>query len=158
MSAKTPRSLGIPTFFELGAKRLTSLCAATGLSAHSADILDLFRDLIDPWGFEPAAQPPPWKSLVVDDHTPFEFSLAIDDAAELRILAEPLGKEPSLASNTKAAIELLQRIGRKYGIDLNRFDQIRDLYLPAELDPNAAFSLWIARTCRPRARLGSRCI
>src|SRR5262249_49915309 len=66
---------------------------------------DVFRSLAVPWGSARADGPPPWcTSDVSDDHTPFEFSLAIDGASpELRFLVEVQGDEPSILSNWRAA-------------------------------------------------------
>jgi len=130
------------TLGQLGAERLASLCDALGFQSRKAEIARLFEHLSTGWGERLVGSRVAWESAVVDDGTPFEFSAAYGSAPELRILSEPWGPEPSLVSNAEATCALLETLAREYSIDLQRFERVRDLFLPQ--DPKGPFSIWIA--------------
>lgn len=135
-------SSGSTTLLELGTERLERLCEALEFSTRRSEIVGLFGRLAESWGGHPVGAPMAWNSHVVDDGTPFEFSAAYGDAVELRLLVEPLGKVPSLESNAKAAHDLLVELSSEYDISLERFEKVRDLFLPSR--PRGPFSLWVA--------------
>ncbi len=130
------------TLLELGLERLAPLCHALGFSGRQEEIADLFVRLSKSWGGLPCGVPLGWASQVVDDGTPFEFSAAYGDGAELRLLVEPFGVSPSLKTNTAAALALLDELARDFDISLERFEKVRDLFLPSE--PRGPFAIWIA--------------
>lgn len=128
------------TLYDHGAGRLQALCAVLELDDKLPGIRALFQRMIAPWGAQTCAKPPRWASDVGDDHTPYELSVAFDEIPELRILIEPLGEEPSLESNRERALEIHAWLARDFEIDLSRFEQVRDLFLPQA--PQGAFSIW----------------
>ena len=71
----------------------------------------------------------------------FSIAFAPDEAPVVRFLVEAQGGEPTLASTRDAALDLTRRL-TEHGVDLTRFDRIRDLFLPPV--PNARFALWHA--------------
>lgn len=80
-----------------------------------------------------------WVSDVSNDHSPYEYSLALSQktgAVELRFLIESQPKENNIAALQESTSRLTADIATKYGptkVDLSRFNLIRDLFLP----PNA---------------------
>ena len=71
---------------------------------------------------------------------PFEFSLALDpDKVELRVLVEAQGSDPNLQSNWQAGLDLNQHLAEHYNVNLDRFEQIADLFTPT--NPESKFSM-----------------
>lgn len=130
------------TLLELALERGDLLCDATGLGQRRGELRTLIRKMTEPWGEGPLVPDPAWKSHVVDDGTPFEFSAAFGKSTELRFMVEPLGSPPSLGANIAAGRELLERLSRDYPLDLSRFERVSDLFLPAV--PKGIFGLWVA--------------
>src|SRR5262249_14258315 len=95
-----------------------------------------------PWGKAPLRAEPEWPSHVVDDGTPFEYSVAFGHEPELRFLIEPLGSPPSLISNVAAGKTLLDSLARDYEIDRSRYERIWDLFLPEA--PRGVLGIWLA--------------
>lgn len=132
---------------------LTSeLCRAVGLS-HSTnaaeEYADLVREMLGPGGDRSIGQPPAWPSDVADDHTPVEFSLAVDRAGRpaVRLLLETLGEGTSIEANVCAAQELLPRLARRYGFSLAAFEAVAELFLPEH--PQGRFAWWWSVVLRP---------
>lgn len=78
-----------------------------------------------------------WVSDVSNDHSPFEYSLALcqhTGAAELRFLIEAQPGENSLAALQRSTSRLTDAIAAEYGptkICLDRLNLVRDLFLPS---------------------------
>lgn len=87
-----------------------------------------------------------WVSDVSNDHSPFEYSLALSQqtgASELRFLIEAQPKENSLAALQESTSRLTDDIAIQYGpakVSLDRFNLVRDLFLPSDADGKLA--LW----------------
>jgi DMATS type aromatic prenyltransferase len=110
----------------------------------------LFRTLAAPLARSPLPAAATWPSNISDDHTPYEFSVALDErGAEVRCLFEAMGETPSLPSRTNAARALNQWIDRRFAIDLSRLRAVEDLFLPSEAE--GAFAMWHA-VAFPRGR------
>jgi DMATS type aromatic prenyltransferase len=130
------------TYVECGVEKLTALCESVGLSHKIDQITNIFRSITTSWGNR-AVGDTAWQSDVSDDATPFEFSIALDpDNVELRVLVEAQGSEASLQSNWQAGIELNQYLAANHSVNLDRFEQIADLYAPT--NSTAKFSIWHA--------------
>ncbi len=143
MNLKVSTQRAPRTLVEFGLNRLSALGKALGFAARERELAQLFRRLGETWADQPLGQGMGWESHVVDDGTPFEFSVAYGgDGAELRIMVEPFGAAPSLESNAQAAIELLRDLSKDYDITLDRFEKVRDLFLPEK--PRGPFSIWVA--------------
>jgi len=130
------------SFVNLGTRRLVRLCEATGLERHTDRILAVFTRLLAPWGQRPVEGAALWPSEVGDDYSPYEFSVAFGPRPELRILVEPLGSPPSLGANAEQSLVVLRDLASDHPISMDRFEKIRDLFLPEQ--PQGLFSLWIA--------------
>jgi DMATS type aromatic prenyltransferase len=157
MQNQTPRGGVSPeavsqTFLSAGEERLAPLARALGFEESRGLLAALLRYLFAPWGNRKIGDAALWPSDIGDDHTPFEFSLALgEELSEFRILWEAQGEEPTLASQQKAGLLLTHRLHQDYHIDLERFSRIEDLYLPP--DPRGAFAIWhgvsFRRGCSP---------
>ncbi len=134
------------TLNHLAASRAQGLTRALGLEHRSDEFEQLCLKMMHPWGQRSAADSPDYLSRVVDDGTPFEFSIALDQVSELRFMVEPLGMEPSLSTNAEAAGQLLGALSHDYDLDLSRFSAIADLFLPEQ--PQGGFLIWIAAAIR----------
>lgn len=90
---------------------------------------------------------PVWLSDVSNDHSPVEYSLALDQAsgeAEVRFLIEAQPKFKSLTALQASVSNLTADIAARYSaiVSLDRLDLIRDLFMPQEPDPESTFVAW----------------
>ncbi|KXJ87312.1 tryptophanase [Microdochium bolleyi] len=92
-----------------------------------------------------------WVSEVSNDHSPYEYSVAIDQKsgdAELRFLVEAQPNENSLAVLRDSALQLTQQIGAEFQdtVSLDRLELIRDLFMPEhhDGDEQGLFSAWFS--------------
>lgn len=138
------------SLFDYTGSQLGELCSAMGLPDRETPVA-LLGDLLGPAGARAPREPPRWPSVVADDHTPVEYSIALDDdgSKTVRIFGETLGDEPTHAANVRAARALLASIARRYPIALERFRRIEDLFLPEE--PRGKFVIWFSFIFRPGA-------
>jgi tryptophanase len=95
------------------------------------------------WGQKPIPQKldmSAWVSDVSNDHSPFEYSLALSQkngACELRFLIEAQPEENSLAALQISTSRLTDNIATEYGpekVTLERLNLVRDLFLPADAE------------------------
>lgn len=122
-------------------ERLRALCVGAGLPGEADAVVGTFAELIAPWGYERVQAASAWPSEISDDHTPVEFSVALDGArTEVRALFEALADEPTLRARRAAGLDFHERLGRAHGADLTRFRLLEDLFLPEELD--GPFAVW----------------
>jgi DMATS type aromatic prenyltransferase len=129
------------TYVECGIEKLTALCHSVGLTDKIEQITEIFRTLTLSWGETAVGATSTWRSDVSDDGAPFEFSIALDSQkAELRVLVEAQGSEQNIQSNWQAGLELNQQLAEKYHVNLDRFQQISDLFAPT--NSTAKFSIW----------------
>jgi DMATS type aromatic prenyltransferase len=132
-----------PTYVEAGIEKLTALCDALGLEAKTDQAIDIFRGMTTSWGDKKVGDTSGWQSDVSDDLSPFEFSIAFKgDRAELRVLLEAQGSDPNLQSNWEAGIQLNQYLAEHFNVNLDRFEQIKDLFVPT--NPDAKLAMWHA--------------
>jgi len=123
--------------------QLQALSTALGRS-HDHGAGRLVADLLGTDGDRPTTSAPPWPSDVSDDHSPVEFSVALDHgrAPTIRILGEALAEQPGLGANMHAARRLLEDWSRRYEVSLSRYHQVADLFLSAP--PVSQFALWFS--------------
>jgi DMATS type aromatic prenyltransferase len=130
-----------PTYVEVGVEKLIALCNALGMSAKTAQVVEIFRAMTTSWGDKKIGDSSGWLSDVSDDGSPFEFSIAFkDERPELRILLEAQSTDSNLQSNWQAGLELNQYLAAHFNINLDRFRQIEDLFVPTNSE--AKFSIW----------------
>jgi DMATS type aromatic prenyltransferase len=134
------------TFQEFGTARLQSLCEAVGYGAGETETAKrFFTFMCSPWGARQIGTTPPWKSDITDDHTPFELSLAIEDGRpEVRFLMEAQSAygPSTLRSTWEDGLALTRRLNTEFGVPLERFNLVKDLFEP--VDARARFALWHA--------------
>lgn len=123
--------------------RLARLMRALGQESSLHCAAAVARVLCRGWGNWPASRRPAWPSDITDDHTPFEFSLAMNGRAEtVRILTEPQhAQNPSLASSWQMALDINEDLSARCRTDLVNFDKIADLFAPTR-SSDARFCAW----------------
>lgn len=139
------------SFLGEASRQLRHLSTATGQDAAAAEELTQALALVTgEWG--KTAVPKQldttrWTSGVSNDGSAVEYSVSIDQGtgkAELRFLteAQPLGN--SWAHLVEAAFRANQDIGKSYPsiISLERFDVIRDLFLPPSSPTEMKLAAW----------------
>jgi DMATS type aromatic prenyltransferase len=138
-----------PTLRELGIRQLAALATVSeGLTHDLPRIAEVFGDLLGSSATRRVHEAPAYASDVVDDHTPFELSLAIGGTApELRFLVEPVLGDGSLAARWQAARAVGERLRDRHGADLRRLDRIADLFEPR--GDQGLLALWYAAGFRP---------
>lgn len=140
-----------PTLAEVGAERLAALCRSVGFDAAQAEAAQaIFRRFAIHWGERRVYAGPPERSDITDDHTPFEFSIAIAGGApELRFLVEVQGDQPSLAAHWTAAAEINRGLAADFGAELERLRAVAELFAPTAHTPR--FAVWHAVCLTPGA-------
>ncbi|MGE0321359.1 MAG: iron-containing redox enzyme family protein [Polyangiaceae bacterium] len=138
----------------LGRDVLTPLCAATGLESRLDEVIEAFALLTEGWGEEAIPANPAWESDVCSDHSPFEPSIALSPRGNVvRILVEAQGRAPTRAAQAEAGRALTQRIGKRWGLDTTRCEQLEALFLDTESpegNPAAGrFGIWHALEFHP---------
>ncbi|MBW4507669.1 MAG: hypothetical protein KME64_14310 [Scytonematopsis contorta HA4267-MV1] len=129
------------TYLEYGSKKLQSLVDICGMKHKTPEIMEVFKQMTLPWGNNFIKDKPLWLSGIADDHTPFEFSVAIDsDTPELRILCECQREGFNLLSNWRAGMKFNYWLMDNYGASLTRLNQVSDLFFPE--DESAHFAMW----------------
>lgn len=140
------------TFWDVGVERLRALAAQIDFGPEDLRVAeDIFRTVLSPWADMPVGSLPRYPSDITDDHSPFEFSLAIDGVnPELRFLVEAQASQPSLSSNWEKAREVNERLEKKYGISLERLRIIESFFQP--IDRSCRFGAWHAVCLRKGAK------
>ncbi len=140
------------SFWDCGVERLRTLAGQVGLGDEEVRVAeDIFRTVLTPWADLPAGSAPRYASDITDDHSPYEFSLAIDGSnPELRFLVEAQASQPSLSTNWEKTREVNATLEARYGISLDRLRAIESFYTP--LDRSCRFGAWHAVCFRKGAK------
>lgn len=134
---------------DLAAVQLRGLCEALSMQDSYPEYLLLQRFLFGSWGNRLMARSAsaPYPSLIGDDHSPYEYSVAFTKReVELRLLLEAQASRPTVVANHRAALELNRRIAEVFPVDLRRLESVADLFFPPQ--PRGAFTLWHAVSLR----------
>lgn len=128
-------------------RRLLRLCEASGLSSETSETAEqIFRELVVPWSRVEAFarhRDDAWVSEISDDNTPLELSVTLSPReSEVRVLFEPQGELPTVAAHRESALAMHQELARRYGADLSRFERVKDLFTPPDMQ--GPFALWSA--------------
>lgn len=139
------------TLLSHGTEKLAALCGAIGFEDALTDRAHrLFERMTSPWGDASIEQRPRWLSDITDDHSPYEFSLALEQSKpELRMLVEAQPETSGVAAQWAAGRALSKVLERDYGASLARLQGIEDLF--AAEDPRARFGIWHAANVRAGA-------
>ncbi|HLL05878.1 MAG TPA: tryptophan dimethylallyltransferase family protein [Myxococcaceae bacterium] len=142
------------SFLEFGLSRIQALCSAVGFSApETQKVEEFFSFMTSPWSTRLIGEASPWRSDVTDDHTPYELSLALEGGRpEIRFLMESQRKNgaTTLQSSWDDGIQLNERLQQHFGVPMDRFKQVEDLFEPR--NPTARFSLWHAFCLKPNGQ------
>jgi tryptophan dimethylallyltransferase len=141
-----------PTVFDHLAGQLARLSSTVGLGDTGAAALDILPDLLGAAAEQQLGTGPIWPSDVADDHSPVEFSLAMDTgrAPALRLLGETISERPDVVQNAHQLRHFLQAAADRFDLSLDRFNRVADLFLPGNYD--ATFLLWYSLVLRPGRR------
>lgn len=140
-AAKKSDRPGPPRLVDYAGNRLRTLCAAAGFGRTSEHVVESFSSLVSPWADQRLGQSTPWVSEISDDGTPIEFSAALSGSkVEVRVLFEPQGAEPTMASYRDAALALHDGLERDFGAHLGRFRAVEDLFAPRDM--MGPFAIW----------------
>lgn len=136
------RSLPISTTFGLGALKLEALCDAANLTGQKKKVSETFHALSILCKERDLNAHPRW-SGVMDDCTPFEFSIVVcRGQPRIRILVEAQDDPPSPLSYWNAGKRLNEWFAAQWRVDLQRYHYIEDLFVPT--DPCAYLAMWHA--------------
>jgi Tryptophan dimethylallyltransferase len=130
------------TYVSVGKEQCRRLCQAMGYQGEER-VVSFFEQMLSGWGERSIPEQVGWPSDIGDDHTPFEFSLALGGKrSELRLLWEAQGQENTVLSQQEAALSLTARLAQEYSLELGQFEQIAPLYFPK--NPQGNFAMWHA--------------
>ena len=129
------------TYSETGEYLLGRLCDSLGLESEFAGFAETQKFLLQDWGDAEIPARPPYASLIGDDHSPFEYSVAFGrKGVELRLLFEVQAAIPGALANQRAALAIHERLASRYGTSFEKFAAIQDLFLSNRSARD--FSLW----------------
>lgn len=135
---------------ELGSAQLAALARAAELHDQVPAMLAIFTRLLGTSAANTCAKPA-YASDVVDDHTPYEMSVALGGSgAEVRLLVETVDGDSSITGRWEAARAAGAWLRDEHGADLSRLEQIADLFEPRTSD--GLLALWHAIVFRSGAR------
>ena len=141
------------TYDEVSRTQLRALSHAIGQARVTAKYVDLQKLLLQPWSTRQVPSSTPYPSMIGDDHSPYEYSVAYGEkGAELRLLFEAQAEEPSLAANHAEALRVNERLRTRLGVSLSRFECVADLFTVPSSAPSQGFSLWHAACLSPTGR------
>jgi DMATS type aromatic prenyltransferase len=128
---------------------LEGLADAAGAftAAEIAAMREIFTTLLGTSASRSLAVPPAYTSDVVDDHTPYEFSVSLGVSPELRMLVEPVDRDLSLRGRWRTALAAGEWLRDRHGIELQRLEQVADLFEPRT--EYGLLALWYAIVFRP---------
>lgn len=132
-------------FGDVGERKLRSLARGLGLSeAHEERARRTFRLLTQSFHGLPIGSMPRWRSGITDDHSPFELSVALTgEHVDLRMLVEAWDPRMEHHRGWEPAIALNESLRGEEGVDLTRFEALKDIFQPDER-VKPGFSLWHA--------------
>jgi hypothetical protein len=143
------KGVGTATYHQIAIGRLDRLSDALGLDAHLGRFRALVSWLFRGWGDAAVPDSAPYPSALTNDHSPFEYSLSFAGmGVDLSLRIEAQAANPTLVENREAALAFNERL-LPFGVDFDRFQRVRELFLPATFEP--PFSLWHELTLRPGA-------
>jgi DMATS type aromatic prenyltransferase len=123
--------------------QLQRLCRVAGLPDTDGVPSELLGQLLGTAGESRVPGSSPWPSGISDDTTPIEFSIAFDASGErsVRVLGETVSTCPADC--------FLTAVGGHLPFVSDRFEQVQDLFLPAQR--HGEFALWYSLIFRPRS-------
>ena len=143
MNSCSRREESSTTYLGAASQQLDGLWRAVHGSECPAEVRAQLSVLFEGWGHRSLPTTPEWPSDIGDDHSPFEFSIALGTStSEIRLVVEAQGDRPDFVGTREACLRLNEALGKREA-DLRRFDQVRDLFLPGDVT-RGRFALWHA--------------
>lgn len=138
------------SFLEHGILRLRIISEAIRFRPdREARAMDVLRCMLGSWGYQRIGERHRWPSDISDDHSPYEFSLAlIQGEPELRFLVEAQPEIPSTQACWDAGWALSEALEAEFGASLDRLRAVEDLYRPSE--ESKGFAMWHAACVRAK--------
>lgn len=131
----------MPSYSEVSQYLLDRLCTGLGLDSQLAEFQATQEFLLQSWAGAAIPAHPPYASLIGDDHSPFEYSVAFAaERPELRLLFEVQATSPNALANQQAALSFNEQLAAHYGASMTRFGLIQDLFV-SDSHPGQ-FALW----------------
>src|SRR6185503_5393910 len=139
---------GIPLAARAG-EQLAAFAAVTGMKSDVPRMTSILTRMLGTSAARTAATPA-YPSDVVDDQSPYEFSITIGGVKpELRVLVETDDGDPSLAGRWRAGLAASDWLRDHYGADVSRLQRIADVFEPRSSD--ARLAIWHAIVFAPEA-------
>lgn len=139
---------------ELAEHQLVSLARVAGLDDAIPNMCAILARLLGAARTH-ARGTPAYPSDVVDDHTPYELSIALGGRApEVRLLVETTEDDPSPAGRWRAARQAGAWLAAEHGAELRQLERIADLFEPR--DGDALLAMWHAIVFRADAAPGAK--
>jgi len=130
-------------------EQLARLAAAAGMTAEVPRMTSILTRMLGTSAARTAAIPA-YPSDVVDDQSPYEFSITIGGVKpELRMLVETDDGDPSLGGRWRAGRAASAWLRDEYGADLSRLERVADVFEPRSTD--ARLAIWHAIVFAPGA-------
>jgi DMATS type aromatic prenyltransferase len=135
---------------DLASRQLDALARNVELDASLPVMQSILSRLLGSSGQHPCGASA-YPSDVVDDHSPYEMSVALGTgAAELRLLVETVDDDFSLEGRWRSARAAGAWLQSEHGANLDRLDRIAGLFEPRTND--ALLALWHAIVFRKDAK------
>ncbi|MDQ0994035.1 tryptophan dimethylallyltransferase family protein [Streptomyces sp. V3I7] len=148
------RTIGAPsktqTLGHFTTGQLLRLCDVAGLAREDAETYArVLGAALAPVDRRPLDLPPPFSTFLSDDHTPVEFSLALQPgtAPAVRVLLDPGGGAGGLAHSGPRGLRVVRAMARHWDFATDHLDALEDLFFPPS--PAGPLALWCALELRP---------
>jgi DMATS type aromatic prenyltransferase len=134
------------TVATIAAQRFERLWKAVHGGTCPGEVRSVLSRMLLPWGAQPLSTAPVWPSDIGADNSPFEFSVALAPAVDIRLVVEAQATVPGFRATRDACLRLNTSLA-EFGADFGAVEVLRDLFLPNVL--HARFALWHAVTLAP---------
>ncbi|RYP21641.1 hypothetical protein DL765_002102 [Monosporascus sp. GIB2] len=154
----SPQERGRPTYLSEATRQLTDLSRAVELEPCAERLLaNGIKHAMQGWGDTVIPdQVPDWHSFCSEDHSPVEYSVAVDyrtGAAQLRYLVEPQADEATLEAFQAKALEFVGVLDQQYQdtVSLHRVKAIQDIFLPTDGEAQGKFAAFFSQVASRNA-------
>ncbi|RYP63917.1 hypothetical protein DL771_009029 [Monosporascus sp. 5C6A] len=149
---------GRPTYLSEATRQLIDLSRAVELEPYAERLLiNGIKHGMQTWGDKAIPdQVPEWRSFCSEDHSPVEYSVAVDyrtGAAHLRYLVEPQADEATPEAFQARALEFVGVLDQQYQdtVSLDRVKAIRDIFLPTDGEARGKFAAFFSQAASRNA-------
>jgi hypothetical protein len=125
---------------DVASRTLRAIAKAYGFDGDNQHLADVFETLTECWRAAPAAGLPPWSGLGADA-SGCDVSIVLGAPhREIRVTVEAQDYPASPEAYWRAAMQLCETLGARYGADLSRIHAVKDVFRSFSAD--AAGVLW----------------